>query len=99
VDIVWTDEAIADLIAIESHLEARFSRELAGHVIDDLFRRVDLLRDHPELGRVVPEYAHRQTRELIDRWNRVLYWLTAHGVEILKVASASVPLEPVDPIE
>jgi plasmid stabilization system protein ParE len=55
--------------------------EKAAQVVDRRVRRVDGLRDHPQLGRIVPEYGRWQLRELVDKWNRVLYRLRsdAHG--------------------
>jgi len=65
----------------------------AARSVEALVRRVRLLEDHPQLGRVVPEYGEWQLRELVDRWNRVLYRLRADAVEIVTIAPAWMPLD------
>lgn len=98
-DIVWSDEALADLIAIETALSARFSVKRTLEIVDGLLQRIELLREQPRLGRVVPEFGLDRLRELVDDWNRIVYQLDVTGIEIIKIAPARAPLEPIDPIE
>lgn len=42
---------------------------------------------------MVPEYGYRQVRELIEAPYRILYRLTAEGVEIVTVFHGSMKLE------
>lgn len=74
--VVWSEEAAWALVALEARLARRYSADRAARIVEALVRRVRLLEDHPQLGRVVPEYGEWQLRELVDRWNRVLYRLT-----------------------
>jgi hypothetical protein len=39
------------------------------------------------------EYGHWQLRELVDKWNRVLYRLLPDAIEIVTVVPARVPLD------
>jgi len=71
--VVWSDDAVWALVALETRLAQRYSSDKAARIVEELVRRVDRLEDHPQLGRVVPEYGQWQLRELVDRWNRVLY--------------------------
>ena len=48
--VVWSDEAASALVALETKLAERHSAEKVAEIIDQLVRRVDRLRDHPELG-------------------------------------------------
>ena len=50
------------------------------------------LQDHPQLGRVVPEYGHWQLRELVDKWNRVLYRLRPDAIEVVTIVPARIPV-------
>lgn len=61
-------------------------------MVKALVRRVDRLQDHAQLGRAVPEYGHPQLRELVDKWNRVLYRLRPDAIEIVTIVPARVPL-------
>lgn len=78
---------------LETQLAARYSASKAAEIIDSLVRRVDRLQAHPQLGRVVPEYGHWQLRELVDKWNRVLYRLRPQAIEIVTIVPARVPLD------
>jgi plasmid stabilization system protein ParE len=71
-NVVWSEEAAFALVALETTLAEQYSAAKAAQISDELVRRVDRLQDHPQLGRVVPEYGHWQLRELVDKWNRVL---------------------------
>lgn len=95
--VVWSEEATLVLVALEARLARRYSADRAARIVDALIRRVDLLEDHPQLGRVVPEYGEWQLRELVDRWNRVLYRLRADAIEIVTIAPAWMPLDERDP--
>lgn len=71
----------------------RYSGEKAAQIVDELVRRIHRLQDHPQLGRAVPEYGQWQLRELVDKWNRVLYRLRPDAIEIVTIAPARMPLE------
>jgi toxin ParE1/3/4 len=92
-NVVWSDEALYALVALEIKLAERYSDEKAARIVDELVRRVDRLRDHPQLGREVPEYGQWQLRELVDNWNRVLYRLGPDAIEIVTIVPARIPLE------
>lgn len=91
--VVWSEEAVLALVTLETKLAERYSEAKAAEVIDALVQRVTRLEEHPQLGRAVPEYGHWQLRELVDKWNRVLYRLRADAIEIVTVVPARVPLD------
>lgn len=93
-NVVWSDEAVYALVALEIKLAERYSGEKAAQIIDELVRRVYRLQDHPQLGRAVPEYGQWQLRELVDKWNRVLYRLRSDAIEIVTIVPARIPPEP-----
>ncbi len=43
------------------------------------------MKDHPKLGRVVPEIKDEEFRELIEGNYRVVYWLGTSKISILTV--------------
>ena len=47
--VVWSDDAVMALVALETKLAQRYTAEKAAQVIDELVRRVDRLQDHPQL--------------------------------------------------
>jgi plasmid stabilization system protein ParE len=94
--VVWSDDAAWALVALETRLAQRYSSDNAARIVEELVRRVDRLAGHPQLGRVVPEYGQWQLRELVDRWNRVLYRLRADAVEVVTIVPTRMPLDEGD---
>jgi plasmid stabilization system protein ParE len=74
-------EEIADYMA-------EIDEEAASNWIDALFETVDKLDRFPKLGRMVPEFAQEEVRELIWNGYRILYQLRNGDVEILTVLNA-----------
>jgi plasmid stabilization system protein ParE len=95
--IVWSDEAVYALIALEMELAERYSVGRAAEIVETLVQRVARLEQHTQLGRAVPEYGLPQLRELVDNWNRVLYRLRSEVIEIVTIVPARVPLGSGDP--
>lgn len=94
--VVWSEEAARALVALEARLARRYSADRAARIVEGLVRRTSLLEDHPQLGRIVPEYGEWQLRELLDRWNRVLYRLRPDAIEIVTIAPSWMPLDEGD---
>lgn len=91
--VVWSDEAVYALIALDMELADRYSAE----IVETMISRIERLEDHAQLGRAVPEYSHSQLRELVDSWNRVLYRLRPDAIEIVTIVPARIPLDIADP--
>lgn len=64
--------------------------------IDTIFAKADLLRQFPELGRMVPEYGNPAIRELFHRHYRIFYFVSDDGavVNLTSVQSSRYPLQP-----
>jgi len=63
----------------------------------ELMGRTDILEEHPEAGRIVPEYRSRRIREIIFRPYRIVYRLDIQRklVEIARVWHAARGTPPV----
>jgi addiction module RelE/StbE family toxin len=84
VKLVWTERAASDLEAIESYV-ACDDPAAAIALVDRLVERAGALRDHPRMGRVVPEVANPDIRELISGNYRLVYRIRGRTVEVLQV--------------
>jgi toxin ParE1/3/4 len=83
--IVWSDVAEADLDDLYDYI-ARDVPYYAEQFVDRLIEAVGVLKDHPRLGRQVPEADEREDiRELIFQSYRVIYLVEADQVHILTV--------------
>ena len=63
------------------HAGAQAGRALVAH----LLQRMELLEDHPEMGRIVPEFGLPFLREIIHPPFRIVYRREAHAVTIVRV--------------
>ena len=86
--VSWTKEATDDLRSIREFI-GRDSPRYAALTVERIVRAVDILEDHPEAGRIVPEFGKQQLRELIRGSYRIVYRLRADDATILTVFRAS----------
>jgi len=93
--LIWSPAARDDLRDIVRFI-ARDNPQRAESFGYELMRRTDILSDHPEAGRIVPEYHHPRIREIIYRPYRIVYRLDIERqlVEIARVwhAARGAPL-------
>ena len=83
--IVWSPTARRRAQSAVDHIaldRPHASREW----LEGLVRRVELLRDLPEQGRVVPEWHESSVREVLHEPYRVIYELYADRIEILTLS-------------
>ena len=95
--IVWTQEALQRLTGIEDYI-SKDSPERAVRFVDQLIHHAESLRDTPRAGRIVPEIAHPDIRELIFRKYRIVYRIKEECVEILTVFEGHMLLRLDKPI-
>jgi toxin ParE1/3/4 len=93
--LIWSPAARDDLRDIVRFI-ARDNPHRAESFGYELMTRTDILHDHPEAGRVVPEYRNPRIREIIYRPYRIVYRLDTERqlVEIARVwhAARDTPL-------
>ena len=82
--LIWTREALERLTEIEEYI-AKDSQARAINFINHLLSQGETLKDHPKIGRVVPEVGNENIRELIARKYRIIYRVSDKRVEILTV--------------
>ncbi|GAA4210116.1 type II toxin-antitoxin system RelE/ParE family toxin [Pedobacter jeongneungensis] len=90
--IVWTEIAIDDLNNI-ANFHSQYSDRFTSALIKKLFNKPNVLKEMPELGRIVPERDHESIRELIEGNYRIIYFFDKQIdlVEILTVHHSSQP--------
>ena len=72
VKLIWTDQAIDDLGDIGDYI-AESSEKYAKLTVKRLYEKVDILKQFPQAGRVVPEKNEENLRELIEGNYRIIY--------------------------
>jgi plasmid stabilization system protein ParE len=86
--IRWTVQALADLEAIGDFI-ARDAPSFAQVFVDRIFEVVERLEVFPRSGRIVPEFAQEDIREIIFGSYRIVYLLNGDRVSILTVFHSS----------
>ena len=86
----------SDEIYEEAERLGALSPAYAKAFVDAIFAKADLLRQFPELGRMVPEYGDPAIRELFHRHYRLFYFVMPDKaqVSITSVQSSRYPLQP-----
>lgn len=82
--VYWSDEASRRLREITRYI-GQDSPSAARQVAAMLLRRSRTLAQPPLLGRQLPEYPDADLRELLERPYRLIYAVTAQGIEIVTV--------------
>jgi addiction module RelE/StbE family toxin len=82
--IRWSYEALERLIEIEDYI-SKDSSVRAIQFVDQLIENAELLSGKPLMGRIVPELANPDIRELVFKKYRIIYRLKEKRIEILTV--------------
>lgn len=73
---------MADLTDILAWYSSDGVPEVGLRLIRRILERIELLADHPEMGRMVPEFGQRTLRELIYPPFRIVY---RHDPDLLRI--------------
>lgn len=85
--LIWSPSAAAELDAIR-HFIATDSPRYADLVVRRILLAVERLTDFPDSGRVVPERAESNLREVVVRPYRIVYRVREEAVEVVTVFHA-----------
>ncbi|HVV49966.1 MAG TPA: type II toxin-antitoxin system RelE/ParE family toxin [Polyangia bacterium] len=84
----WAPQAAEDLQAIREFIR-RDSPRYATAVVEQIIAAVDVLDRFPLAGRIVPEHARDDLRELIRPPYRIVYRVLAEGIHVVTVFRTS----------
>lgn len=89
VEIIWTDKAIQDLNEIGEYT-FRDSPKYAELTVSSLFEAPAILIQHPNAGKMVPEFSSQSIREIICGNYRIVYKIVNYErIDILTVHNCS----------
>lgn len=83
-EVIWTDSAQHDLNEIAQYIAVN-NLPSAKKLIQTILRKALRLERFPESGRVIPELANLNYREMIVNPCRILYKVEGDGVFILRI--------------
>lgn len=82
--IIWFKLAVKDLQKIHEYISLD-SEYYANRFVNQLITRVDQLIEHPECGRIIPEKANPNYREIIHGNYRMFYRIQRKQIQILRI--------------
>ena len=85
VEIRFSESATADLEDLLSWYAERGLAEVGVRLVRELLERVDHLAEHPDMGRMVPEFGQPALREIIQPPFRVVYRRDHNAVRVVRV--------------
>lgn len=83
--IRFAESAIADLEAIRTWYAEMGVPYVGDRFVEEIVTRVEALGDHPDMGRIVPEFDQPFLRELIHPPFRIVYRRDRRHVRIVRV--------------
>ena len=96
VGIRLAESAVADLEALRAWYTEQGVPEVGERLIREILAGIEALAEHPELGRIVPEFGQAALRELIRPPFRVVYRRDPEHVRVVRVWRSERPLEVPD---
>ena len=83
--ISFAESALGDLEEVQAWYAEQGVSGVGARLVEEVFRRVQALADHPDMGRVVPEFDQPLLRELIHPPFRIVYRRDPQRVRIVRV--------------
>ena len=83
--VCLTDSAVNDLRELHLYYEEQLVPQVGQRFVAEILDRIETLIDNPDIGRVVPEFATENIRELIHKPFRVVYLRESSSIFIIRV--------------
>ena len=84
-DLRISESALTDLESLGDWYTRQGVPEIGERFVSEILERFELLIEHPEMGRIVPEFNQPAIRELIHPPFRIVYRREKAGVQIVRV--------------
>jgi plasmid stabilization system protein ParE len=86
-EVFWSETAIAHLESIAQYI-AQTSPMYAERLVGRVFSRADQFAEFPDSGRIVPEAATDDIREVFEGPYRIMYLAQTSRVDVIAVVHA-----------
>lgn len=84
-EITLALSAISDLEDIRNYYSEQGVPQIGKSLVVDIIAHIQTLSDHPNIGRIVPEFSKDYIRELIHAPFRVVYLREKESLQIIRV--------------
>ena len=83
--IAFSNSAIDDLKGIKAYYLEQGVPQIGQDFIAAIMTHIETLSDHPDIGRLVPEFNDTSIRELIHAPFRIVYLRDTNTIKIIRV--------------
>ena len=83
--ISFAESALRDLEEIKAWYAGQGVSDIGERLVAEIFQRVEMFVDHPDIGWVVPEFEQSFLRELIHPPFRIVYRHDTRRVKVVRV--------------
>ena len=83
--ISFAGSAVVDLEDLLTYYEEQLVPAVGACLLGEIFGRIETLKSHPDMGRVVPEFGQENLREIIHPPFRIVYRRDRVRVRIVRV--------------
>lgn len=83
--LLFAESAFNDLADIQAHYLEQGVPAIGDKFVAEIIAHVEVLEDHPEIGRIVPEFDEAKIRELIHPPFRIVYWLDNQTIHVIRI--------------
>lgn len=85
VDILFSESAVSDIEELKTWYADQGLPAVWDRLVTEIVDRIETLRDHPDVGRVVPEFGQKVLREIIYPPFRIVYRHEPKKVRVVRV--------------
>lgn len=80
-----SESALTDLERLRDWYTQQGVPDIGKRFVSEILERFEQLREHPEMGRTVPEFNQPAIRELIHPPFRIVYRRERAGVQLIRI--------------
>ena len=91
--ITFAISAHQDLKDISEYYKGEGAQDAGKRIISDIISQVEALANHPDMGRIVPEFNIENLREIIRPPYRIVYSRGKENVSIVRIWRSERNLE------
>lgn len=93
----FAESAVRDLEDILAYYTEQGVPDVGKRLVGEIIATAELLRDQPDMGRIVPEFEQEFLRELIRTPFRIIYRREPKKIAMIRVWRSERLLRPTDP--
>ncbi len=83
--VTLSEIALRDMAEVREWYAEQGVPEVGPRLVVEVVQHVKTLEEHPDLGRVVPEFGHAPIRELIHPPFRIVYRQDSIGARVVRI--------------